>query len=149
MFTLIWGDHPIWPIFFRWVESNDQLGPFSPHGKMKNVSFFKPLETWVFWALRLKVVGFGVAATKLQGEIQITWTWPSWPVGWLITLLQTDIVVENQSFWWYLPEKMGIFDGYVSLPEGHCSITFFVVVSFLFVVSSIKSNSKYPDWNAT
>ncbi len=26
--------------------------------------------------------------------------------------------MENPPFWWYLPGKMGIFMGYVSLPEG-------------------------------
>ncbi len=27
--------------------------------------------------------------------------------------------MENPPFWWYLPGKMGIFMGYVSLPEGN------------------------------
>ena len=34
------------------------------------------------------------------------------------TLLSTNIAMENSPFWWYLPGKMGIFMGYVGLPEG-------------------------------
>ena len=35
------------------------------------------------------------------------------------TLPETNIAMENPPFWWYhLPGKMGIFMGYVSLPEG-------------------------------
>ena len=34
------------------------------------------------------------------------------------TLPETNIAHENPPFWWYLPGYMGIFMGYVSLPEG-------------------------------
>ena len=36
----------------------------------------------------------------------------------LYTPLKTNIAMENPPFCWYLPEKMVIFHGYVSLPEG-------------------------------
>ena len=34
------------------------------------------------------------------------------------TLPETNIAMEYPRFWWYLPGKMGIFMGYVSLLEG-------------------------------
>ena len=37
----------------------------------------------------------------------------------LSTLPETNIAMENPPFWWYLPGKMGIFMGYVSLREGN------------------------------
>ena len=138
IFQMGWIKRPTRTIFTPW--------------KNENMTVLSPRDMGVFWSSKVEGCGFRRGSYYVTGGDQITWKWPSWPAGWLITLLQTDIVMENQSFWWYLPGKMGIFDGYVSLPslpEGHCSITFFVVVSFLFVVSSIKSNSEYPDWNAT
>ena len=36
----------------------------------------------------------------------------------LFTLPETNIAHENPPFWWYLPGKIGIFMGYVSLQEG-------------------------------
>ena len=36
----------------------------------------------------------------------------------IYTLPETNIAMENSPFWWYLPGKMVIFHGYVSLPEG-------------------------------
>ncbi len=64
-----------------------------------------------------------------------SWGWgPSWMMrrGWekqgaqkttpqktlTSTLPETNIAMENPPFWWYLPGKMVIFMGYVSLPEG-------------------------------
>ena len=50
------------------------------------------------------------------------------------TLPETNIAMENPPFWWYLPGKIGIFYGYVSLPEGNrfqlmffqCNISIFM-----------------------
>ena len=41
-----------------------------------------------------------------------------WPLFRFITLPETNIAMENPSFWWYLPGKMEIFMGYVSFREG-------------------------------
>ncbi len=38
------------------------------------------------------------------------------------TLPETNIAMENPQIWWYLPGKMGIFKGYVSLQEGRVKI---------------------------
>ena len=35
------------------------------------------------------------------------------------TLPETNVAMENPPFYWYLPGKMGIFMGYVSLQEGN------------------------------
>ena len=35
-----------------------------------------------------------------------------------VTLPETNIVMENPPVWWYLPGKMDIFMGYVSVREG-------------------------------
>ena len=44
-----------------------------------------------------------------------------------ITLPETNIAHENRNFSWEIPSKLGIFMGYVSLPEGNC----ITVVGFL------------------
>ena len=48
------------------------------------------------------------------------WFQPIWKIlVKLDTLPETNIAMENQPFWWYLPGKMGIFMGYVSFAEGN------------------------------
>ena len=36
----------------------------------------------------------------------------------MVTLPGTNIALQNPPFWWYLPGKIGIFYGYVSLLDG-------------------------------
>ena len=50
--------------------------------------------------------------------------------------------MENPPFWWYLQGKVGIFMGYVSLPEGK----FQLLVSFKTMVLSHFFEPKFPAW---
>ena len=49
--------------------------------------------------------------------------------------------MENPPFWWYLPGKMGIFMGYVSLPEG------IGLYLYLSVATGCSSSNRPVRWS--
>ena len=57
--------------------------------------------------------GIPLGLAMFRGDLLVLGMVPS------CKLTITNIAMENPPCWWYLPGKMGIFMGYVSLPEGN------------------------------
>ena len=114
-----------------------------------NWGYFTPTNPWNFHRNNLRFFFMGAHLTgcwtknslenippKITMHLLLGWSLPKkmgrffkkWPLFRVITLPETNIAMENPSFWWYLPGKMWIFMGYVSFKEGtpllpRCRIT--------------------------
>ena len=74
MFIPIWGRFPFWLIFFRWVETNNQLSTDFPFGHLKHQQYESPWSLVHFRSFK-KHGGRGEHSNSLRGDLAIpTWT---------------------------------------------------------------------------